>query len=497
MRPIHKSLPILLGLILGLAPASLPAQQQSLPNNAANQNIQNGRQANPVKVADPEPFATKDGKFKGWKVAIPGGRPLATPAVVDGKVFIGGGFGSHEFYAFDALTGKKVWQYQTGDDGPTAAVVEDGLLAFNTESCELEILTVDGKPVWKKWLGDPLMSMPAIAGGKVYMAYPDSKGDRNHYLACFDVKNGKEFWKRPIAGEIITCPVIADEKVYLATLEGSIYCFGQHDGELAWKEKKNATSSPVVFQDNCYFSRREEVTVKKGDKEVKQQLEQVASRGLEKTGQLRDLPATQRPADYLDYGKRAKSPVETQNQNNDAGVGFAGAKGDAKIEQAIMNLGQASVNGVWAYQGSKPFVCNDRLYSAMGDTLKCVDPKTEKLLWKKVIEHKKDEAGKKELLDSVLTPPALVNGKVFLGTTYGDVVCLSAETGAVLWTATIGEPIVFQPAVACGRVYVSTNTGHLYCLETGQAQDDGWLMWGANAAHNGTTKPPIGKQLSK
>jgi outer membrane protein assembly factor BamB len=46
---------------------------------------------------------------------------LATPAVVDGKVFLGGGFGSYEFYALDAKTGKLLWQYRTGDDGPTAA----------------------------------------------------------------------------------------------------------------------------------------------------------------------------------------------------------------------------------------------------------------------------------------------------------------------------------------------------------------------------------------
>src|SRR5262245_53254322 len=42
-------------------------------------------------------FTSTDGKFKGWKVAVPGNRPLATPAVVNGRVFIGGGFGSHEF----------------------------------------------------------------------------------------------------------------------------------------------------------------------------------------------------------------------------------------------------------------------------------------------------------------------------------------------------------------------------------------------------------------
>ena len=160
-----------LGLCLAVAVGAEEPQQQVAQ--------QAGKGPMP-KVAPPTPFKSKDGTKKGWKVVIPGGRPLATPAVVDGKVFLGGGFGSYEFYALDARTGKLLWQYRTGDDGPTAAVVDDGYVAFNTESCELEVLTLDGKPVWKKWLGDPLMSMPAIADGRLFMAFPNSKGDRNH-----------------------------------------------------------------------------------------------------------------------------------------------------------------------------------------------------------------------------------------------------------------------------------------------------------------------------
>ena len=114
------------------------------------------RRADPApETIVPQPFATKDGKRKGLEGKIPGDHALATPAVVQGKLFIGGGFGSHEFYGFDAQTGKMLWRYQTSDDGPTAAVVADGCVAFNTESCELEIVTAGGKPVWKKWLGDP------------------------------------------------------------------------------------------------------------------------------------------------------------------------------------------------------------------------------------------------------------------------------------------------------------------------------------------------------
>lgn len=54
------------------------------------------------KVAPAAPFQSRDGRFHGWRVDFPGKRPLATPAVVDGRVFLGGGFGSYEFYALDA-----------------------------------------------------------------------------------------------------------------------------------------------------------------------------------------------------------------------------------------------------------------------------------------------------------------------------------------------------------------------------------------------------------
>jgi Ca-activated chloride channel family protein len=169
--------------------------------------------AQPSEARDAVPFRSKDGKVTGWKVVIPGNRPLASPAISEGKVFIGGGFGSHEFYAFDARTGKRLWTYHTADDGPTAAAVEGGLIAFNTESCELEVLTTGGKRLWKKWLGDPLMSMPAIADGRVYMAYPNSKGDHKYYVAAFDIKTGNELWKYPLPGEIITAPVIEADRV--------------------------------------------------------------------------------------------------------------------------------------------------------------------------------------------------------------------------------------------------------------------------------------------
>ncbi len=151
--------------------------------------------------------------------------------------------------------------------------------------------------------------------------------------------------------------------------------------------------------------------------------------------------------------------------------------------QAMNHLGRGHVHAIWAYQGSKPFVSRSRLYSAQGDTVCSADTRSEQVYWKKKIGQTTEESA--EILDSPLTPPAIVNGKLFFGSVAGEIHCLSASSGEELWSVSIGEPVVFQPAVAGGNIYVGTNSGSLICLETGDRDDDGWLMWGADAAHNG------------
>lgn len=431
-------------------------------------------------VSPPEPFADPSGRIRGWRVRIPGNRPLATPAVPNGSIFLGGGFGSYDFYALDARDGSVRWQYQTDDDGPTAAIVVEDRVVFNTESCELEVLTTTGQRVWKKWLGDPLLSIPAAGNGRVFLAFPGK--DHHHVLGCFDLNDGTEIWRQPIAGEIITAPVLADGHVYLTCLDGTLYAFEQGDGKPLWSEAKNATSSPAVWRNQCYFSQRREERTRRREDEPDQS-EFLASKlsGLGTPTFAYD--STLSKADYLSHTKRARrSPHYRTHQSNDAGVGFANFKGSAKTHQSAANLGTDHVYGVWAYQGSKPFLSRGRMFSGMGDTLHCVDPDTRASFWKKKFRDAPEE---EELLDSLLTPPALVNGKVFFGTTDGRVVCLNAESGETLWSVSIGEPVNFQPAVANGRVYVPTAQGSLFALETGDPADDGWCMWGATPAHNG------------
>jgi outer membrane protein assembly factor BamB len=253
-------------MMAGEPPAA--QQQQAMPGPAALQAGKGGELVQ-LPLPNPEPFKTQDGK-SGWKLKIPGGRPLATPAVADGVLYVGGGFGSHEFYALDAKTGKAVWTCRTGDDGPTAAVVVEGCVAYNTESCTLIVHdSRTGKILWHKWLGDPLMSQPAVANGRLFMAYPkaDAAEGRTHHLAAFELRTGKVLWDYAIAAEIISAPVVEGDSVFVATVDGTLWHFDAKTGKLLWQEKRNVTSAPRIADGKVYVSQRAVKTIELETKE--------------------------------------------------------------------------------------------------------------------------------------------------------------------------------------------------------------------------------------
>src|SRR5262245_50511282 len=164
-------------------------------------------------VASPLAFKDEATGFAGWRVGLETQRAVPTPAIAGDRLFVGGGFGSYDFYAFEVRTGAQAWHLRTTDDGPTAAVLADGLAVFNTESCTLEVVeAATGRVLWEKWLGDPLLAQPAVMDGRVFMVYPR---DGHHWLGAFSLKEGRALWATKLDHDVITAPVVAEGKVYL------------------------------------------------------------------------------------------------------------------------------------------------------------------------------------------------------------------------------------------------------------------------------------------
>lgn len=457
----------------------------------------------------PVSFKTDDGR-EGWVVRIPGGRPLATPAYSKGRLFVGGGYGSHEFYAFDAKTGRMVWKTNTGDDGPTAAVVEDGLVAFNTESCTLVVVDEQtGKMVWQEWLGDPLMSQPAVSKGRLYMAYPaggrgqamqqnimnhagqsaamayvpkpvtapKKEGKQaeevgSHRLLCTDLKTGKHIWERAISSDVISAPVVSDGKVYATTFDGTSYSFDAATGELVWKKENAGTSAPVIVGDDVHITQKEQREGK--TYEGSQRLD--ARRGQSKNEGLR----ASSEAGYLDRDKGGGVALKQEAQASlDSSVGFSNAPAAAQLHKANDHLGVKTVVGGWAYQGSRAAYSKGRMLNAQGRYLNSINAADGGFAWRAEVS-----GGGLAEDAQVFSPPALGEEFIYLSSSLGHLLSVGQGDGRPGFMYQFPEPMVFQPALAEGAVYAGTSGGLLICLKTGSKDADGWYAWGGNGEHN-------------
>jgi outer membrane protein assembly factor BamB len=394
-------------------------------------------------------------------------------------------------------------------------VVEDGLVAFNTESCTLVVVDEKtGKLVWQEWLGDPLMSQPAVSKGKLYMAYPagqrghanaiqqhampnsqqsaaahviakpvqntkpnDPKKDENeevgsHRLLCADLKTGKHIWERAISSDVISAPVVSEGKVYFTTFDGTSYSLDAADGTLVWKKKNAGTSAPLVVAGNVVVTQKE---AREGK----------AYEGLQrldaKAGTAKDekLHASEE-AKYLDKDKGGGVAINQQAQGAlDSSVGFGSAPASAELGKANDHLGVKTVVGGWAYQGSRAAYSKGQMLNAQGRYLNSIGADDGRFKWRAEVSGNGLAEGAQ-----VFSPPALGDEFLYLSSSLGHILSVGQEDGRVGFMYQFPEPMVFQPALAGGSVYVGTSNGLLICLKTGSADADGWYAWGGNGEHN-------------
>jgi Ca-activated chloride channel family protein len=393
----------------------------------------------PVDVPEPPrggavPFAFGDGR-RGWVARVPDAQQLPAAAYGDGKVYISGGFGSVTFYALEAETGRFAWaRTNLEDNGPTAAVYQDGRVIFNTESCTLFALdAATGKKLWSRWLGDPTLAQTAVSGNLIYAAHPEPDGTTR--LSAFRVTSGARAWSQQVSGELLAAPVVHGDTVYASSIHGFTYAFERTRGKRRWSRRLHATTALWPSGDELHVSRRHQ-----GREE---QVVVSAATGAV----LRVHHAV--PGAYL-----------------------------ADVPQNMDDWSK-----VWAFEGSRPVVLGGVHYAATGSDVVASDPATGTPLW---IRRHAEGAGKRSVGTVAVAGPQVV-----ASTRDGRVFGLDVDTGYTLWAYELDHEIVAQPIVAHGWVYVTTRSGHVIGLEVGDATLDGWHMFGGNPQHDGPVRPSL------
>lgn len=393
-------------------------------------------------------FNFEEGK-RGWITALPRAEILASPAYADGKVFLGGGFASHRFYAFNAFRGDMEWSMAAPDGGPTAAIIYDDRVFYNTESCTLFVADLQtGEKLWSRWLGDPLMSQPAAAGRFVLSAYPKNGA---HEFGAFEVSDGDPAWTIAIPADVIQAPQVVGDSAYFTTMDGSAFRVRWRDGRVMWRKDLSATSAVWVDGNRMMLSA--------------------------KVGRDRERPivVNAHNGNVVHRGVPVAAPyLAGESRDRILQAGQAGAWGSVPHGE---HLGLRNIAAGWAFQGSSPAVADGRAYTAIGTQIRAREIATGEVVWQR------DYA--EGVGAQTISPPTVIGSQLVYGTVDGHLYFSDIDTGMIIRAYDLGEPVVFQPIVAQGWVYVATGEGNLIGLEVGDPEMDGWHMWGGNAQHHG------------
>ncbi|HWN42296.1 MAG TPA: PQQ-binding-like beta-propeller repeat protein [Thermoanaerobaculia bacterium] len=236
------------------------------------------------KLPGPAPIPdVPTGPAPAWQTRL-NGQIFASPAVFEGKVYIGTTGGV--FNAVDAKTGKLVWAFAAGRPIFGTALVTSDAVFFTCDNGYLFRLNrADGKEVWRYDLGDSRASRifghpavfdwdwhganPVLADGVLYVGSGDGRfhavdaasgarrwrfaaggrvrggaaisgervlfGSSDHFVYALDRATGRELWKHDTGAEVEDQPLVAGDRVFIGNRGGGLFALSLAAGERLWK----------------------------------------------------------------------------------------------------------------------------------------------------------------------------------------------------------------------------------------------------------------------
>jgi eukaryotic-like serine/threonine-protein kinase len=215
-----------------------------------------------------------------WKFST-GGRVSSTPAAYKNKVAFMSFDGY--VYCLDQKSGKEIWKFKTAGekvfsapgihgmpekdrklDDPwdmflSSPVVANDLLYVGCgEGVFYALDAITGQKKWEFKTGDVIHSSPAYANETVYFGSWDS------YLYALNVEDGSMKWKFKTGMDTVyynqvgfqSSPVVYKGVVYSGCRDANVWAIDAESGELKWKYYNNGSwviASPAIHNDTLYY----------------------------------------------------------------------------------------------------------------------------------------------------------------------------------------------------------------------------------------------------
>jgi outer membrane protein assembly factor BamB len=200
-------------------------------------------------------------------------------AIARGRVYFGDSDG--KIYALDAVTGDKLWEFETGDKvWGTPAISGDTLLVGSFDKKFYALNTADGSKQWEFETEGAIFSTPLVYEDTVYI------GSFDRYLYAVNAADGSLRWKFMGENWFWAKPIVYGGTIYAGCLDGRVYALRANTGDKVTEFDLGSpvSSSPVILDSSIIFASRKGViyTIDAGLNKLKQ----LASIGAEVYGPL-------------------------------------------------------------------------------------------------------------------------------------------------------------------------------------------------------------------
>jgi len=336
------------------------------------------------------------------------GRISATPIVAAGKIFaVDAGV---QVSAFDAAEGGTLWRFDVrpagdGSGGAGGGVAFDnGRLYVGTGFAQVIALDAEtGAEVWRTTLTAPVRGAPTVGGGRVFAITADNQ---THSL---DADTGRKAWAHAGISESAgiyggSSPALFQNIVLAAYSSGELFALRADNGRVMWAESLAGA---------------------------------LRSDAVSSLADIRGFPVI------------------------DRGVVYA-----ASHSGRVAAIDLRSGGRIWEQDfGSlyTPWVAGDFIFvTTVENEVVAVTRRDGRVRWVQKLPAWRDATRKRGRI--VWTGPVLVGGRLFLASSEGEAVVLSATSGAIETRFGIAGSVTAAPIVANRTIYVLTDSATLIAL---------------------------------
>ena len=337
-------------------------------------------------------------------------RIVASPVVKDGRIYVIDA--AQKVSAFDAATGRRVWENQ--------------LKAAN--------------PQWDEFsVGGGL----AITGDKLIVASGFA------YVAALRLNDGKEIWKRRVESPLSSSPAIQGNRAYLTSTNNDFFAIDTDTGEVLWNDQALAETARVLSSPSPAVT-PDILAVGYSSGELIAYLPANGRRlwtdTLTSTGRYTPLSAINDIA-----GKPAIQEGVVYAASHSGVLAAIDARSGARIWSKIFGSRQG------------PVIAGEYLYVVgTGGKVACFSKIDGKLAWARDLPEFKDGNRENRI---VWTGPLLASGRLVVVSSEGDIVALSPQDGKTVADMKVGQSILIEPIAAAGRIFVVTDQANLIAIK--------------------------------